>query len=194
MRSALAIAAAAFFALGSVLAAQPAEAPDSAAEAPPTNPERTLQHEGRDFALANRCSSRNVETAEYTAGGEPLHNWTELVTLQRLSFPHASSPEALVAHFQKRLADEGAALDVLLQNEAASVFAVRFPSSERADEQVVICLAFGDSAERGRLHVVQYAIKPTRMAVDVATGRIRSWRDRFLTQARTLGAAQTAPQ
>lgn len=148
---------------------------------------KPIVHDGQAFELANSTAANSVETDEYTTGGEKLGEWTQLVTVQRMTLPKPTSAEAFVNYFKSRIAEDGATLDVLSSAKAASVFAVRFPKSDGNDEQVMVCLAFSDPNRPELLNIVQYALKPTKCPVDVAAGRIKSWRDRFLTQARVLG-------
>jgi hypothetical protein len=152
---------------------------------------KTIEQGGQTFELANSTANQTVETDEYVAAGEKIGDWTQLVTVQRLMLPKPTDSDAFVAYFKKRIGEDGATLDVMLQTKAASVFAVRFPKTERNDEQVMICLAFVDVAKPTFLNIVQYAIKPTRGAVATTTSRIQSWRDKFLAQARSMGEVNT---
>lgn len=163
-----------------VRAAEPAH---EVASLPPTKP---IVHEGETFELASSSATRSVETHEYTTSGEKLGEWTQLVTVQRVTREKPTSADAFVAYFKKRVAEDGATLDVLSATKSAAVFAVRFPKSDRNDEQVMICLAFADPNRPERLNIVQYAIKPTKCAVDLAATRIKSWRDKFLAQAKAM--------
>jgi hypothetical protein len=146
----------------------------------------SIIHDGQTFDLANSTATKLVETDEYTTGGEKLGEWTQLVTVQRVTLDKPASPDAFVSYFKKRVAEDGATLEVLAGTKGACVFAVRFPNSDRNDEQVMICLAFADAGRPELLDIVQYAIKPTKCPVDVAAARIKSWRDKFLAQAKAL--------
>ena len=153
-------------------------------ESPVTSPERpSIQHAGQTFTFARTSGGRGVDTDEYTLADEKLSDWTQLVTVQRLTIAQASSAGAFVTFFQKRVAEEGASFDVLTQDAKAAVFAVRFPASNANEEQVMICLAFSEPAAGARLNVLQFAIKPSRCPVALATQQIKAWKDRFLEQA-----------
>jgi hypothetical protein len=159
------------------------------ADSRPVGSLKTVEHDGQIFELATSTTRNNVATDEYVIGGEKIAEWTQLVTVQRLTLAKATATDEFLAYFQKRVqAEAGSSLEILKQAKAASVFAVRFPRSERNDEQVMICLAFVDSAEPTVLNIVQYALKPSRVPIDVAEPRIRSWRDKFITQATALAA------
>ncbi len=146
-----------------------------------------VEHDGQKFALANQTSGKNVETDEYVLVGEKIEAWTQLVTVQRLNLTKAMPTSEFVTYFQQRLqTEDGASLDVLKQTKTVSVFAVRFPKSDRNDEQVMICLAFADAVNPALLNIVQYAIKPTRVAVDVVESQLKSWRDKLLRQAQAI--------
>jgi hypothetical protein len=171
--------------------ALPLSAPPSArgalADAAPGGSPKTVEHEGQTFELASSTTRNNVTTDEYVVSGEKIADWTQLVTVQRLALSKATATDEFLAFFQKRVqAEAGSSLEILKQTKAAGVFTVRFPKSERNDEQVMICLAFVDSTEPAVLNIVQYALKPSRVPVDVAEPRIRSWRDKFITQAAAL--------
>lgn len=147
---------------------------------------KTIEYDGQTFTLANSARNESVETDEYAVSGEKISNWTQLVTVQRLTLAKPTDTEAFVAFFKQRVGDDGASLDVLSHSKVASVFAVRFPKSEQNDEQVMICLAFLETAKPAALNIVQYAIKPTRCPLDVTTTRIKRWRDRFVAQAESM--------
>lgn len=101
--------------------------------------------------------------------------------------------DAIGGYFQKRLQEEsGASLEVLKQTKSAAVFAVRFPPSDRNEEQVMVCLAFGDPTNAAAFNVVQYAIKPTRLGVDLVEAHLKSWRDKLLRQAEAMNAAPSS--
>lgn len=148
----------------------------------------TIEHDGQPFQLANRTATKNAETDEYVVAGETLANWTQLLTVQRLTLARAATPEEFLAYFQKRVTADGASFDVVKQSPTATVFAVRFPASDKNDEQVMICLAVLAPDAPARLNVVQYAIKPLRAPVAVVEMRLRSWKDTFLRQAEAAAA------
>lgn len=174
-------------------AAEPALPKSTPAPAEPPVSRNVVEHDGQTFELANRASSNNLETDEFVVAGETLGNWTQLVTVQRLTLPKPMSTQEFVTYFQKRLQDEnGASLEVLKQAKSASVFVVRFPQSDRNDEQVMICLAFAEAAHPVLLNVVQYAIKPTRVSVDLVEARIKSWRNKFVRQAEAMAGSPTS--
>lgn len=165
------------------LAAAPIEA---FAELPavPAATRKTVEHDGQTFELATSTTGKNVRTDEYVVAGEQIADWTQLVTVQRLTIGRPTATSEFLAYFRTRVESEsGATLDVLREGKAASVFAARFPKSARNDEQVMICLAFADAADPATLDIVQYAIKPTRVPVALVERRIKSWRDKFLRQA-----------
>lgn len=151
-----------------------------------------IEQDGQAFQLASSTSTSAVDTDEYVLAGEKLADWTQLLTVQRLKLAQAAGTDEFLAYFRKRVAADGASVDVLKQSPAVSVFAVRFPKSERNDEQVMICLAFCEPARPAALNIVQYAIKPARAAVAVVEMRIRTWRDRFLREAAVLAPAAGA--
>lgn len=172
--------------------ATPADRTDRSA-VPATPARRTVEHDGTTFELANSTASAAAETDEYVAQGEKLTDWTQLVTVQRLKLAKPQSAEEFVTYFQRKLqAEDGASLDVLHQGKSVCVFVVRFPQSDRNEEQMMICLAFVDSAESARLNVVQFAVKPARIAAPLVESRLKSWRDQFLRQAETLTKAGSA--
>lgn len=146
----------------------------------------TIVHEGQTFELANSTSGKNVETDEYVVAGEKVADWTQLITVQRLALSQPTRIDEFLAYFKKRVSSEGASLDALKETRSAGVFAVRFPASERNEEQVMICLAFVEPTAPAVLNIVQYAIKPTRVPVAVVEMRVRSWRDGFLRRAEAL--------
>lgn len=152
-----------------------------AAQPPATQPAR-IEHDGQAFELARSSNDRNVLTDEYLISGETLADWTQLVTVQRLKQPTPARIDAFLAYFSKRVAGDGATFQVLKETASAGVFVVRFPKSDTNEEQVMICLVLAGSGEKPHLDIVQYAIKPTRLPVDVVEMRIKSWRDRFLGQ------------
>lgn len=157
----------------------------AAAVATPTTADRkTVEHDGEVFALAQSSANQHVETDEYTLTGETIGNWTQLLTVQRLALTPATDADAFVAYFQKQVVADGATLDVLVSGKMASVFAVRFPKSERNDEQVMVCLAMVDLKKSQQLDIVQYAIKPLRVPVAATTAHLKSWRDKFVAQAK----------
>jgi hypothetical protein len=148
---------------------------------------KTVEHDGQVFELANSTSRNNAATDEYIVAGEKITDWTQLITVQRLTLAKPTRTDEFLAYFRKQMqTEDGSSLEILKQAEAASVFAVRFPKSDRNDEQVMICLAFTDGGNAAVLNIVQYALKPTRVSVDLAEMRIRSWRDKFLAQAGEL--------
>jgi hypothetical protein len=147
---------------------------------------RVIEHDGQVFQLANATVAKNVETDEYVPEAEKITDWTQLITVQRLALAQSAGTDDFLAYFQKRVTQDGASVDVLKQAKLASVFAVRFPPSERNEEQVMICLAFVEPARPTLLNIVQYAIKPHRASVGVVEMRIRSWRDKFVRQAQAL--------
>jgi hypothetical protein len=150
-------------------------------------PRKTVEHDGQVFELTNSTTRNNVATDEYIVAGEKITEWTQLVTVQRLTLSKPTRTDEFLAYFRKQMqAEDGSSLEILKQSEAASVFAVRFPKSDRNDEQVMICLAFSDSANAAILNIVQYALKPTRVSVDLAEMHLRSWRDKFVAQADEL--------
>jgi hypothetical protein len=146
-------------------------------------------HGDKTFELVNRTATATVETDEYAAAGESLSNWTELVTVQRLTLAKPAGSDAFAAFFKKRIGEEGGSLEVLAQSHAASVFSVRFPRSERNDEQVMVCLAFVDRQTPTRMNIVQYALKPARFEVPVIAERLKSWRDQFARQVEGGGSS-----
>jgi hypothetical protein len=159
--------------------------------AAPAAATKTIEHDGQTFKLASSATGKNVETDEYVQAGETLADWTQLLTVQRMTLAKATPTDEFVAYFQKRIqAESGATLQILKQSKAVSVFAVRFPKSDGNDEQVMICLALTDPAKTGVLNIVQYAIKPTRLSVDLVEMRIKSWRDRFLHQSEAISRGQ----
>jgi len=163
-----------------------------ASEVPPPNAAAakcTIVHDNQTFELANSTATKTVETDEYTASGEKLGEWTQLVTVQRLRLGGPATAASFVDYFKQKVAEDGASLEVLSPGKVASVFAVRFPKSDRNDEQVMICLAFSDAAKPELMNIVQYAIKPARCSVAEVASRIKSWRDKFVAQARALGSA-----
>lgn len=184
-------------AMSSLLRAQeaapsPSPKPADLADAPATD-RRTVEHDGQVFSLASSTAIRNVATDEYTVAGEKIAAWTQLVTVQRLTLSQATDADAFVAYFKQRIADDGATLDVLSPGRTASVFSVRFPKSERNEEQVMVCLVMADPAEPCRLHIVQYAIKPLRFPIETTAARLKSWRDKFVAQAHAAGVGTPAP-
>ena len=167
----------------------PAVAPAEPAPASPTAQDsavKKIEHDGQIFELANSTIGQNVQTDEYILAGEKLADWTQLITVQRLSVAKTATAEGFVTYFRQKVESDGASLDVLTHNKAACVFAVRFPKSDRNDEQVMICLAFTDPTNAGTLNIVQYAIKPLRSPVSTTAAHIKSWRDRFLRQAQNV--------
>lgn len=176
------------FAVAQVPPAPPTPA-EAAANAATMQPPKTIEHDGQTFELASSTAGKNSETDEYTQPGEKLSDWTQLLTVQRIHLANQGGSDEFVAYFQKRLQTEGgASLQILKQSKAASVFAVRFPKSESNDEQVMICLAFTDPTAPAVLNIIQFAIKPTRVSVNLVEMRIKSWRDRFLHQADAIVA------
>jgi hypothetical protein len=164
-----------------------------ATETPPATSRKTVVHDGQTFELASSSALKNVETDEYVLAGEKLAEWTQLVTVQRLTLGKPTTADEFVAYFQKRLESEaGATLEILKQAKPASVFVVRFPKSERNDEQVMLCLAFGDPDKSAVLNIIQYAIKPTRASVTLAEMRIKSWRNKLVHQAEAMSASATS--
>lgn len=164
------------------VAAEPVAAAPTAAEAS-TAP---IEYDGQTFALANTARNECVETDEYTVAGEKISSWTQLVTVQRLTLAKPTDAEAFVGFFKQQVGQDGATLEVLAHSPIASVFAVRFPKSDRNDEQVMICLAFTKPGTATELNIVQYAIKPTRLPVELTAARIKAWRDKFLNEAEAL--------
>lgn len=152
-----------------------------------TEAQNTIENNGQVFALTNRTTGQNVETDEYVLAGEQLTDWTQLVTVQRLTLAQATPTSGFLAYFQKRIqAENGATLEVVRQSTTASVFVVSFPKSQYNDEQVMICLAFAEPSLPTRLNIVQYAVKPARVAKELAETQVRSWRTKFLAQADAL--------
>lgn len=150
-----------------------------------------MEHDGQAFALANSTTTDHVQTDEYVVSGEKIADWSQLVTVQRLTLAQPTPADEFVAYFRKRVeAEDGATLEILQQAKSASVFAVRFPKSERNDEQMMICLAFVDRGTPKLLNIVQYALKPGRVSADLAAMRLQSWRDKFLAQAQALNLPQ----
>lgn len=143
---------------------------------------RTVEHEGQVFELASSLAGANVETHEYVPVGETLATWTQLVTVQRLTLPGPRTTDEFLAYFEKRVREDGASWEVLRRTASASVFVVRFPASDRNEEQVMICLGMLDPAKATLVNIVQYAIKPQRVPVAAVESRLKSWRDKFLRQ------------
>jgi hypothetical protein len=150
-------------------------------------PRKTFEHDGQTFELANSTTAKNVETDEYVVAGEKIADWSQVVTVQRLTMAQPTPSDEFLAYFQKRLnGEDGANLEILRQAKRASIFTVRFPKSEQNEEQIMICLAFADPAKPSVLNIVQYALKPSRVSANLAEMRMKSWRDKFLTQAQAL--------
>ncbi len=170
-------------------AARPSPATLSSDE--PLRAERRIVHDGQAFELASSTVGKNVETDEYVLAGEKIAKWTQLLTVQRLALAKPAAADEFLAYFRKRVGEDKATLDMLMDGRTASVFAVRFPKTEQNEEQVMICLAFVDSLNPARLNIVQYAIKPTRTPVAEVERHITSWRDKFVEQARAM--APTVP-
>lgn len=145
---------------------------------------KTIEHAGQTFELATSSARENVATDEYVLTGEKITQWSQLVTVQRLTLAKTTAADEFLAYFQKRLqAEEGSTAEVLKQSPKVSVFAVRFPKSERNDEQVMICLVLADPEQSNVLNIVQYALKPSRVPAQLAERQLRAWRDRFVAQA-----------
>lgn len=164
----------------SPLTEPPAQASDASDEAT----RRTVEHDGQTFELTRSTADQAVRTDEYVVAGEKIADWTQLVTVQRLTRAMPARIDAFLAYFRKRVTEDGATFEVLKEAKTAGVFVVRFPKSERNEEQVMICLALAGGSSTPHLDIVQYAIKPTRLPVEVVEMRIRSWRDQFLAQAK----------
>jgi uncharacterized protein YmfQ (DUF2313 family) len=164
------------------------EPPAQASVAPDGPAHRTVEHDGQTFELVRSTADQAVRTDEYVVAGEKIADWTQLVTVQRLTRAMPARIDAFLAYFRKRVTEDGATFEVLKEAKTAGVFVVRFPKSERNEEQVMICLALAGGDTIPHMDIVQYAIKPTRLPVDVVEMRIRSWKDQFLAQAK--GAAE----
>ncbi|PTX91346.1 hypothetical protein [Opitutus sp. ER46] len=147
------------------------------------SPRRTIEHGGEIFALASESRRGSIETAEYLPVGETLEQWTQMVTVQRLTFVTRRTPEDFLQSFRAHVCQDGASLDVLKQGGNAAVFAVRLPASESNDEQVVIGIVFAEASAPTLLNVVQYAMKPTRRPVPLVAAQLQAWRDAFVRQA-----------
>ncbi len=141
-----------------------------------------LTHAGQTFALAQSRPGDRLSTDEYTLPGETLGDWTQLITVQRITGSSPASPSHLLQFFRARLKADEAGLEVLAETERANAFAVRFPARGTSDEQVMLCLAFVDPARRQVLNVVQYAVKPHRTGTEIAATQLRAWRDRLVGQ------------
>lgn len=148
----------------------------------------TVEHEGQSFALAQSSVAANVETDEYILAGEKLATWTQLVTVQRLTLVRSAAADEFLTYFGKKVAADGGSFEILSRGRPASIFAVRFPRTSDYDEQVMVCLALSNVAKPTELNIVQYAIKPGAMPEGTAESHLKSWRDRFVRQAK---AAET---
>lgn len=142
----------------------------------------TLTYAGQTFELAQTRPGDRLATAEYTLAGEKLAEWTQLVTVQKVTGTQPANPEQLVQFFRLRLKPDEAKLDLLAETEKGRAFAVHFPAKGATEEQVMICLAFVDPAQRQVLNVVQYAVKPHRAGAEVAATQLRAWKDRLVAQ------------
>jgi hypothetical protein len=161
-----------------------------AVEAPaPTPPatRKTVEHNGQTFELVNSLKEERVETDEYVIVGEKLGEWTQLLTVQRLTVEKPATAEEFAAYFQKKVQQEGgASLQVIHQARAAAVFAARFPKSDSNEEQIIECLAFCDPKKPNVISLIQYAVKPHRIAQDVVELQLKSWQAKFVQQATAL--------
>lgn len=151
-----------------------------------------IEHYGQLFQLAGSTAGRNCETDEYTIPGEMLDSWSQLVTVQRLRPLKATGTDAFLSYFRDRLRSTEASLEILRQSPDASVFAVRFARTEQHEEQVMICLAMRGAREPGVLNIIQYAIKPHALPLEMVEARIRSWRDKFLRQTEIISGSPSA--
>lgn len=143
---------------------------------------RAISHNGQTFLLASSTKGPNVETEEYLLRGEKLAEWSQLLTMQRLTLENPSTPDEFAAYFQKRVNQEGGArLELIQQSKAAAVFAVHFAKSEQNEEQVMVCLVLADKG--GSLNLVQFAIKPARLMPEVVAAQLKSWKTKFTQQA-----------
>jgi len=173
-------------ALASIMLAQETPPPpETAAPAAAVPSKRTIVQNGQTFEFASESKAPNCETQEYVVQGEDLANWSQLLTLQRITLAEAATPADFVAFFNRKTQEEGdAKLEILQQGLAACVFAVHFQKSDRNEEQVMLCMVTKDKKPT-ILNLIQYAIKPAKLSSDVVTLQLKSWQSRFCTQAAT---------
>lgn len=147
---------------------------------------------GQNFQLAQSYGNSEVETHEYVLEGESLRDWSQLVTVQRLTTPSASRPGDFVAFSSQRLTREGGTT-VLTQpsGKRTSLFTAHFNKSPDHDEQVVVCLVFSSPADPTRLQILQYAAKPARLTPPQLESQLRAWRERLQSQAQLMEKSQT---
>jgi len=144
---------------------------------------------GQTFELANSVTGENIATEEYVLAGEKLAAWTQLITVQRITLAKPGSPDEFVSFFQKKISQEpGARLDLLQQGRAACVFSAFFAKSDQNDEQMMVCLVFADPKTPQVLNLIQYGIKPNKLARSVVELQLKAWKAQFTQQA--LGMAR----
>lgn len=146
---------------------------------------------GQTFLLAQSSGTPLVETHEYTREGETLRNWSQLVTVQRLTLARTTTAAEFVAFSQQRLGREGGTT-VLTQPSGprTGLFTAHFPQTADQEEQVVVCLVLAPPTAPAHLDIIQYAAKPTRLTPEQLEIQLRAWRGRLQSQAQQAEKAR----
>ncbi|MFA5264386.1 MAG: hypothetical protein WC378_11210 [Opitutaceae bacterium] len=143
-----------------------------------------IAHLGQVFILAQHREDKTVETDEYLPKGETLGDWSQLLTVQRLRLPRASSPDEMIAHLSKRVSkDPGSRFLVVRQGRHASVFSASLPPVDGAREQRLVGIVCMDTSKPGVMDVLQFALAPSRVDAGVADMILDSWKLKFVKQA-----------
>lgn len=160
------------------------------AEEAPATPAQEAQQEhpkilqdGNTYVFSGSSKTANVETEEYVLEGEQITNWSQLVTMQRLSLSHAGTVEDFCTYFAKRIAQEGSGrVDIVKKGPRGTVFVASFPASAANEEQIMLCLVLQGKTSND-LMMLQFAIKAGKVSKDVAAAVMKGWRDRLCAQA-----------
>jgi len=172
-----------------------AGAPSRAAEetapavAPAAPERRTIQQFGLTFVLSRSTRSDSTETEEYFLEGESAESWSQMITYQRITLPEPLGADLYVTWLKKHFEQSpgGPRLKVVQQGKAASIFGVQYAKTDKSPEQFGLALvSVADPRRPNQLHLIQYAINPSRVSLEEMELQVKRWQARFQSQAASL--------
>ena len=145
---------------------------------------RSIVVNGQTFNLVNSKVDGLVTTYEYAISGERYEDWTQLLTHQIINLATPVTAEQFSSFFERKLkeTDPKASMEILQTYSKAIVFQVQFPRTEAQDDQIMVCLAFANP-KRAQMNVIQYALKPNRLAANLAELQLKSWQGLLTNKA-----------
>ena len=163
--------------------------PASLGAVPAVQAKRTFEHNGHVYVLVLSNATEEVDTEEYVMEGETPDQWTQMISYQRIRLASAIGADQYVVSLQRYFDQNNSAAHtkVVQQGKTATVFGVQYDKTNDRDLQLTIAIAFFPSSKDPTLlHLIQFTLKPSKVAMGETETLIRSWQGRFQSEASSI--------